>query len=83
MISHGFEKRIHNYRQKFRYISKENNKFLCTYTPPAIHDLYFKSKRRRQRKSVLCDVFDIVMKQCLEYFDKISYTKILMILNRT
>ena len=33
--------------------------------------MYFKSKRRRQRKSVLCDVFDIVMKQCLEYFDKI------------
>lgn len=39
---------------------------------------YFKSKRRRQRKSVLCDVFDIVMKQSLEYLKtilKISYTK--------
>ena len=53
------------------------------YTTEFRQYMYFKSKRRRQQKSVLCDVFDIVMKQCLEYFDKISYTKILMILNRT
>lgn len=45
------------------------------YTTEFRQYMYFKSKRRRQRKSVLCDVFDIVMKQCLEYFDKISYTK--------
>lgn len=45
------------------------------YTTELRQYMYFKSKRRRQRKSVLCDVFDIVMKQCLEYLDKISYTK--------
>lgn len=45
------------------------------YTTEFRQYMYFKSKRRRQRKSVLRDVFDIVMKQCLEYFDKISYTK--------